>query len=678
MPKILLVVAAVAASLSYALDLDPCTLAASSQWVQSEIAHACELTLPFDKRRSLKILDTALKSLPYYSLETYFLHSPNPRIPRDVNIRALLEDVRRVASSEGYETDWAFNLAVTDAFNRLQDGHTVYVADCTQAFSWNLPFSISTLAPTPSSHPRAAYPVLLANFDFPTQNRTGLEAYYQRLGFADLRRYDGARVLSIDGVDAGAYLTRLADASSIYDGLVGGFESFSARYMRLMSRYSADSESGMFTQEVGRFGQRSFYPGTDSVTFCLETASGNETLTIPWAATMVGKGNSKASFIAKNCALAEGSSKRSAPSDDAGRKSPRRAVISPDAQQEVRLSANRHRPDSLRNYVQPNLTSYGHFVTLDIYRLTEHPHVGVVYFEQFEPSTRYDYRTYFRGIARTLYDGLTSLKKAGVRHVLIDISGNRGGYINVGAIALWSLWPTDLYPGFPSVFRVGNDLIRRESASAADRQDAESEYFYGNYMSTKYHPLTSSAQFMDPPVGQLVNGVPDNYSHPFMDFFGNTSAAVTKFKKPPFAPKDYVLVSNGICASTCSIFSSYLFQKHGVRSAVFGGTAAGARSSSGVQFDAGVKGAEVTSLESILSELDNADLKHDGDAPRAFPVRASLSLNFRNAIPYVDAKKDGILEFVWEEATREYQFTKELYNNPQKLWEFVAEEFYGS
>ncbi|KAJ7143323.1 hypothetical protein C8R43DRAFT_1199327 [Mycena crocata] len=652
---------------------DPCALAAASTWVSSEIAHACELTVPFNKTSSLAIVDTAIKSLPYYSLETWFLRSPNPLIPHDVNIRALLQGVQHKVSGSGYHTDWDFNIAVTDAYAREQDGHTIYVADCTAAFSWNLPFSISTLADTPFD--RTAFPTFLVNYDFPNQNRSGLEAYFEGIGVF-VRPYDGARVLTINGVEAEKYLTDLADASSIYDGLVGGYEILNTRFVRLMSRYSADSDAGLYTQEIGRFGQRTFFPGADQVIVRLQTANGIQTVAVPWAATFIGKGNTTASFVAKTCLLsAEGMESRTAPRLDF--ESRRKAVTAPDAPLPIRAAGSavpQDTPDT--NYVQPNrglvpVISFGHFITLDIYQLKQHPKVGVVYFEQFEPTIRYDYRAYFDGISDTLFTGLTALKKAGVKHILIDISGNRGGYIMAGAIAIWSLWPLDPNPGFPAVYRI-NDLIKRESDIAAAKNDTDSEYFYGNYLSEKYKPFTSNKQFMDPPVSQTVNGAKDAYSHPFLDNFGTSSKDATSFTAPPFANKDYVLVSNSICASTCSIFSSYLFQKHGVRSAVFGGTP----NSTASQFDGGVKGSEVTGFDNILFELENAGLQNETAAPQPFPIRASLTLNFRNAIPYKD-KKNGILEYVWEQGTKKYQFTRDQYNDPQKIWEFVAEEFFG-
>ncbi|KAJ7591835.1 hypothetical protein C8J56DRAFT_1131086 [Mycena floridula] len=176
----------------------------------------------------------------------------------------------------------------------------------------------------------------------------------------------------------------------------------------------------------------------------------------------------------------------------------------------------------------------------------------------------------------------SSESHAGVEKILVDNSGNRGGFIFAGAISLWSLWPQDLYPRFPAVFR-DLDLTRLTA-------DQNSEYYFGFYRDLNYTLLTSNAQFLDPPVPQTVNGVADAYSQKFFDDFGNSSGDVTAFTAPPFVGEDY------------------LFQKHGVRAAVFGGTP----SAKVAQFDGGVK------------------------------------------------------------------FTPEIFNRPQAVWEYTAEQFFGN
>jgi hypothetical protein len=74
-----------------ASDVDPCTVATATTWVSSSVAHKCELNVPFDQPRSMAVVESSIKVLDFYSLENWFIHSPNPLIPHDVKIRSLLE-----------------------------------------------------------------------------------------------------------------------------------------------------------------------------------------------------------------------------------------------------------------------------------------------------------------------------------------------------------------------------------------------------------------------------------------------------------------------------------------------------------------------------------------------------------------------------------------------------------
>ena len=141
---------------------DPCTVASSNYWVSSVQAHACELAVPFNQTRSLSVINSMIKALQYYTLENWFLASTNPKIPHAYDIRLDLNGVKNTVQAGNYATDWDFNTAVADGFDREWDGHTVFSPSCALAFSWNLPFSIATLA-ADVSDTDTAYPTLLVS-----------------------------------------------------------------------------------------------------------------------------------------------------------------------------------------------------------------------------------------------------------------------------------------------------------------------------------------------------------------------------------------------------------------------------------------------------------------------------------------------------------------------------------
>ncbi|KAJ6495524.1 hypothetical protein DFH09DRAFT_1337346 [Mycena vulgaris] len=108
---LILAAAAGVAQAKLILTCDPCTTASASQWVSSKIAHAYELNVHFENTRSSAVMDSNIKALPWYSLETWFQHWRNPLIPHNVSIGARLRAVQHKISTSGYKTDWDFNIA---------------------------------------------------------------------------------------------------------------------------------------------------------------------------------------------------------------------------------------------------------------------------------------------------------------------------------------------------------------------------------------------------------------------------------------------------------------------------------------------------------------------------------------------------------------------------------------
>ena len=239
------------------------------------------------------------------------------------------------------------------------------------------------------------------------------------------------------------------------------------------------------------------------------------------------------------------------------------------------------------------------------------------------------------------------------------------------------MFPQDDAPGYANQFRDGPlpEAISLLAADPANQDTAvNSQYYYAWFRDIKTNQvLANDTQFMSPPVRKTVNGVPDRFSQWVYDDFGDSSAALTQFTTNPFGGKDIIIISNSICASTCSVVSNHLYEKYGVRTASFEGLPF-SRSS---QFDGGVKGTQVAAYEDLQFELSLwPQLSSRTDLPGPLPVKASASVNFRNGLS-LKQPQYGILEFVDYEADNHYQYTLDNWRNPQAAWEDVADRTWG-
>ena len=94
-----------------------------------------------------------------------------------------------------------------------------------------------------------------------------------------------------------------------------------------------------------------------------------------------------------------------------------------------------------------------------------------------------------------------------------------------------------------------------------------------NYAFLNDTEFPNTKDFLDPPVPIKVNGHVDENSQRFHDTCAQFafSPNVTIPQKPPFDPKRVLIVGNAVCASTCSLFSTSMVERQGIRTVIFGG-----------------------------------------------------------------------------------------------------------
>lgn len=151
---------------------------------------------------------------------------------------------------------------------------------------------------------------------------------------------------------------------------------------------------------------------------------------------------------------------------------------------------------------------------------------------------------------------------------------------------------------------------------------------------------------------------------------------------PPFEAENIVVVYDGYCASTCTIFSELMRQQAGVQTIALGGRP----TSDIIQAVGGVKGTnsypwgyilDVVELPFELQQLNDAEYYANETALGDYSTLPLL-----RATNYVVNSRDGIregdegqtpLHFVYEEADCRIYYTPEMVVDQEAVWKTVAD-----
>ncbi|KAF2440206.1 hypothetical protein P171DRAFT_501223, partial [Karstenula rhodostoma CBS 690.94] len=144
---------------------------------------------------------------------------------------------------------------------------------------------------------------------------------------------------------------------------------------------------------------------------------------------------------------------------------------------------------------------------------------------------------------------------------------------------------------------------------------------------------------------------------------------------PPWAPDNIVLLTEGLCTSTCAVFVELMAQQAGVKTVVVGGRPA----IGPMQTASGSRGARIYSSEALDYDFSNVnDTVEDYDAYAKLPQRGNNDLfinfagfNIRDQIRQGD--KDAIpVQFKYDAADCRIYYTLNNIYNLKQLWQDVA------
>jgi hypothetical protein len=316
---------------------------------------------------------------------------------------------------------------------------------------------------------------------------------------------------------------------------------------------------------------------------------------------------------------------------------------------------------------------------------------------------------------------LAAAKAAGKKKLIIDVSANGGGTILQGYDLYKQIFPTkidhaaaDRFRAFESTDLLGQYFSRTaETLPRAYFPEEQNETLYEleadvvssmfNYQSdltanntnfpnwpAKFGPLERHGDNFSSLFRWNLSDVliPFNSGGINIHGYGNLTNAT---KTQPFATEDIVVVTDGYCASTCTIFSELMRVRGGVKFISLGG-----RAKAGItQAVGGVKGTnnnpwsyiqqlsqlaitDLTSSPEEAAKLNKTELGSYWDDTPFLRAAAgtSLNVNFRDGIRDGDVSETP-LQFVYEPSDCRILYTKAMTYDVTAIWKAVADSAFG-
>jgi len=304
---------------------------------------------------------------------------------------------------------------------------------------------------------------------------------------------------------------------------------------------------------------------------------------------------------------------------------------------------------------------------------------------------------------------LEAARAANKTKLIIDVSANGGGTILQGYDIFKQLFPQTLpygatrfraHEAFSLLGEQGSYLAGLAPRSLDDNatyQDIESSAFnYRTDADVNYEPFTSWAEKYGP---HAYGPEPDNFTSIIrwnlsdvltplnsggidISGYGNR----TNFTTSPFATEDIIVIYDGYCASTCTIFSELMRQQGGVKTIALGGRP----STDIMQAVGGVKGTNDYDMDSIFgyiqefSQASNSSLVASWEnsvlanyTQLPFYRTSASVVNARDGIRQGDATELP-LQFRYEPAECRIFYTPEMVVDETAVWKTVADTVWGS
>ncbi|MCJ1290184.1 hypothetical protein MMC34_001720 [Xylographa carneopallida] len=628
----------------------------------------CLITVPFNQTVATQFLKYYKDSLEFQSTLTYLKNPPSSYQQPGVDILGGLDRIQRDVDTGVFDNQYDFELEVQNLVYSAHDSHLYLLAGATSIFSFGSPFYITSVSIDGQAPPQIYIPGdLLASLTEP---------------------YTASPIVKVNGQDATTFFTQFAAINS------QGYIEPNADWNNLLYSPAGDVQ-GLVNAFAGI---TPFYPGeVFSITFENGTAIGD----IPWLAVFNNIDNqipiTNAQDFYNNFIINDSPDiasqatkvKRGIELDSAPRWK-RQATATTTAASSTQTLGSPATPSAWVNIAYPQSpiiseVDLGVGGVLTGYILDDGV-TGVLSIPNFDPANSTSFSATVGGF-------IQMCQTSGVKKIVIDLQQNYGGIRLLATDTFKRFFPSiDPFAGSRARAHPTADIIGN---SYTDFYNANVDTFNATYLDYFVSNPWPAPVYLDAATGENFTNWPeyfgptqdrldffttiqrDNLSNVVFDevnayevIFGYGNRTVTN-TAPPFAAENIILLTDGLCSSTCTLFAEMMHYEAGVRTVVVGG-----RPSFGpMQALAGARGARDYEADYLDTDIYYVSY-YNGTAATLLPDRSLefvLDVANFNLQDQIRRGQNFPLQFAYEAANCRLFLTNLTFLDFGALWQRAAD-----
>ncbi|KUJ18450.1 uncharacterized protein LY89DRAFT_615243 [Mollisia scopiformis] len=628
--------------------------------VEAQLGYDCLASVPLHAQRAKDLVEAMLPFVQWQTTIEYLKSPPEGYTEPAVDLPSGFAAVIANISSGVYQTEYEFQVQLWKVVNSAHDGHFRFLPDLlSKAIAFRRPFPLVSVSFDGISSPK-----VYSYYDVIASQSSGIVP---------------SALASIEGDEASEYIEKLSQLGALND------PDASYNSMFFSPAFAAESPGwqGYFAGS-GRFSW--IYPGPNTtITFANGTA-----FTVFNKAAVIGDfsgvtdGNS---FYQKFCmgtpTTTVNSTTTSVATPSTTSSATSTAVVSAIGYPlPVVISSDQQ----VSGYYLPNST------------------VAVLSMISFDPTVPIQFQ-------QVVQKFLASAKADGKKKLIVDLAANGGGLILQGYDTFRML--------FPQIVQDGNTRFRDTPEFMALAQTISSGLPPGFDPYTSDDDLLISAWETVPNYRfdyNIMNEPFSSFNEKFAphQYYGDNFTNIIRWNlndnlttinetygmgeyitgygpranfTQPFAADDIVMIYDGYCASTCTIFSEFMRTQASVKSIAYGGRPNTNTSTPLIQAIGGVKGTNnygysyISSLASAALELNPTTIQSAFLRPltNMLPYERSTdtSINVRDNILPGNLGDGTPAQFIYEPADCRLFYTPAMMANVTAIWEAAALAAWG-